>query len=223
LKKKTAKTETGGGINSFSDEGAQRSDPSAVPGPIRGEAGACCLDEESGLYSRSHFESVLGQEVARLDRWERPLSLVLLEMPELAADLWPVLGRLVRDSLRRIDLAARLGGRRVAVILPDADGARGRRWLMDFLAEVDRRGLTGGRPVASGRALALPWEGRQAGELLQSAEVGLYDCDPSDGLADEAEDEGETFTAIAADERNLLFDGFKTLGTKPRPGEPPEA
>lgn len=186
-------------------------------------AGVFCLDEESGLYSRSHFESVLSQEVARLDRWERPLSLVLLEMPELADGLWPVLGRLVRDSLRRIDLAARLGARRVAVILPDADGARGRRWLMDFLAEVERRGLTGGRPVAWGRALALPWEGRQAGELLELAEAGLYEGDPSGDLIDETEDDGETFTAIAADERNLLFDGFKTLGAKPRPGEPPEA
>lgn len=187
------------------------------------EVGACCLDEESGLYTRSHFESVLGQEVARLDRWERPLSLVLLEMPELEDELWPVMGRLVRDSLRRIDLAARLGRRRVAVILPDADGSRGRRWLSEFLAEVDRLGLTGGRPMMCGRALALPWEGRQAGELLALAEAGLYAADPSAGLDEEAEEEAETFTAIAAEERNLLFDGFKTLGTGPRPGDPPEA
>lgn len=186
------------------------------------EAGACCLDEESGLYTRGHFESVLGQEVARLDRWERPLSLILLEMPELEAGLWPVLGRLVRDSLRRIDVAARLGDRRVAVILPDADGARGRRWLLDFLAEVERRGLSGGRPVFCGRALALPWEGRQAGELLTQAEAGLYDQDLG-AFEDDQDGGGEALTAIADDERSLLFDGFKALGDKPCPGEPPEA
>lgn len=187
------------------------------------EVGACCLDEESGLYTRDHFESVLGQEVARLDRWERPLSLILLEMPELEAGLWPVLGRLVRDSLRRIDLAARLGGHRVAVILPDADGPRGRRWLLDFLAEVERRDLSGGRPVFCGRALALPWEGRQAGELLAQAEAGLYDRNTAEDFQDNADCGGEALTAIADDERSLLFDGFKALGDKPRPGEPPEA
>lgn len=187
------------------------------------QIGACCLDEASGLYTLSHFESVLSQEVARLDRWERPLSLILLELPELDEGLWPVLGRLVRESLRRIDLAARLDGRRVAVILPDADGARGRRWLLDFLADLDRRGLTGVRPVSFGRALALPWEGRQAGELLALAEADLHDEESSSVFSDEEESDGEALTAIADDERNLLFDGFKALGDKPRPGEPPEA
>lgn len=182
---------------------------------VKTEAGACCLDEESGLFTRSHFESVLAQEVARLDRWERPLSLVLLEMPELEVELWPVLGRLVRDSLRRIDLAARLSGRRVAVILPDADGTRGRRWLLDLLAELDRRGLTGSRPVACGRALAWPWEGRQARELMALAEDDLYDEQSPDLWSDEEDGDEETITAIATDERNLLFDGFKTLGDKP--------
>lgn len=144
--------------------------------------GTCCLDEVSGLYTLSHFESVLSQEVARLDRWERPLSLILLEWPELDEDLWLVVGRLVRESLRRIDLAARLGGRRVAVILPDADGARSRRWLLDFLADLDRRGLIEARPVSFGRALALPWEGRQAGELLAVAEANLHG-EESSGLS----------------------------------------
>ncbi len=35
----------------------------------------CCLEEESGLYHLGHFRNVLAQELARLDRWERPLSL----------------------------------------------------------------------------------------------------------------------------------------------------
>lgn len=185
--------------------------------------GTCCLDEASGLYTLSHFESVLSQEVARLDRWERPLSLILLELPELDEELWPVVGCLVRESLRRIDLAARLGRRRVAVLLPDADGARGRRWLLDFLADLDRRGLTGARPVSFGRALALPWEGRQAEELLALAEADLHGEGSSDIFPDEEEVDGEALTAIADDERNLLFDGFKALGDKPHPGEPPEA
>lgn len=179
------------------------------------KTGTRCRDEASGLYTRSHFESVLSQEVARLDRWERPLSLFLLEMPELDEELWPIWGRLVRDSLRRIDLAARLDGRRVAVILPDADAVRSRRWLLDFLADLDRRGLTGVRPVSFGWALALPWEGRQAGELLALAEADLHGEGPSRVFSDEEESDGEALTAIADDERNLLFDGFKTLGDEP--------
>ncbi len=44
--------------------------------------GTCCLDEESGLYHLEHFRSVLSRELARLDRWERPLSLALIDVME---------------------------------------------------------------------------------------------------------------------------------------------
>ena len=179
--------------------------------PAKSEMGACCLDTESGLYHQVHFRSVLNQELARLDRWERPLSLVLLELPGLSAAGWAVVGRLVRSSLRRIDLAARLDDHLAAVLLPDADSHRTRRWLADLLAELARAEIPGGRLPAYGRALARPWEGRQGEELLALALADMGQEDLRSGFREEDEFDMDSATAIAADERSLLFDGFKAL------------
>ncbi len=181
------------------------------------EGGACCLDRASGLYTVGHFASVLGQEMARLDRGARPLSLVLLEWPSLPDPVWSALGRLIQASLRPIDLAARLDARRVAVIMPDADGGRGRRWLLDLLADLSRDDRLAGQPVRYGRAMARPWEGRRGSELLALAEAGLGAEDMGcPAPAEEAAWDGESVTAIATEERNLLFDGFKALEAAPK-------
>jgi len=184
--------------------------------PAKSETGACCLDPESGLYHQAHFRSVLNQELARLDRWERPLSLVILELPDLSAADWAGVGRRVRSSLRRIDLAARMNEKLVAVILPDADAHRSRRWLTDFLAELARTDYPGGRLPAYGRALARPWEGRQSEELLTEALANLGCEDLNAVPYEDGEFDMESATAIAADERNLLFDGFKALESRPK-------
>jgi GGDEF domain-containing protein len=178
-------------------------------------AGSSCLDEESGLYTPGHFKAALSLELARLDRWERPLSLVLLELPDLAGERgWASFGRLLRASLRNIDLAARLGGHRAAVLWPDADSQRGRRWLVSFLTGLDRDRDLSGRPVTFGRALARPWEGRQTEELLAlaAAALGREDLTLTAALEGNGESDDEVRTAIAAEERNLLFAGFQALG-----------
>lgn len=177
----------------------------------KSEIMGCCLDTESGLFHQVHFRSVLNQELARLDRWERPLSLVVLNLPDLSPDDWAALGRLVRSSLRRIDLAARMDERLVAVLLPDADAHRTRRWLADLLAELARTKGLGDCLPAYGRALARPWEGRQGEELLALALANLGREDLHAGAGEDGEFDLDSATAIAADERNLLFDGFKAL------------
>ncbi len=171
---------------------------------------ACCLEEESGLYHLGHFRNVLAQELARLDRWERPLSLALIDAPGLSGGAWSVLGRLLRGSMRRIDLAARLSAGRAAVIMPDADEHRARRWLAELTAEVEKAALPGPAPVY-GLALARPWEGRTVESLLgQAAEsLGLAPLENADSGGDLSVCPG---TAIAAEERNLLFAGFQQLG-----------
>ena len=210
LKKRPAKSETRVrelGLGSGEPHGLQGGSGGARP--FRGLG--CCLDAESGLFHQVHFRSVLNQELARLDRWERPLSLVLLELPDLNPAAWAAVGRLVRSSLRRIDLAARMDERLVAVLLPDADSHRARRWLAELLAELARtEGLAGCLP-AYGRALARPWEGRQSEELLDLALADLGHEDLRAEACEDGEFDPDSATAIAADERNLLFDGFKAL------------
>jgi GGDEF domain-containing protein len=151
---------------------------------------------------------VLDQELARLDRWGRPLSLALLTAPELGPAAWPALGRLLSGCLRRIDLAARLGLNEAAVILPDADEGRAWRWLLDFMGQTEKADRLRDIPFRYGLALARPWEGRLGDELVALAVADL-------GRDKKTEEGGRArafpAAAVAADERGLLFDGFKTL------------
>ncbi len=176
---------------------------------------AACLDQPSGLYTLEHFHAVLARELAWLDRWERPLSLVVLEPP---ADLdraggWAAFGRLLRSTLRGIDTAARMDRGRALVLLPDADASRCRRWLASLFDGLRRDSSLAGRPVRFGRALARPWEGRRGEELLAQARAALGDenLDFTAGPGTEDDPADDTRTAIAADERNLLFAGFQAL------------
>ena len=159
-----------------------------------------CRDQESGLFHRDHFLAALELELARLDRGSRPLSLALVELPR-AAD-WAAFGRLALDALRPIDLAARLSDRRAGFLFPEAGAARARRRLADFLV-----GLEDGTGSV-GLALAQPREGRSAGEMLTQAERNLREDGPR---TIDRRPEADPATAIAAEERGLLFDGFRTL------------
>lgn len=181
--------------------------PPAASAP---EVWPCCLDRESGLYHEDHFYSVLQQEMARLDRWGRPLSLVLLELRDLSADTWAGLGRLALISLRRLDLAARLDRDTLAVLMPDADENQAAGRLAEFLRQALAEGL-----VVSGRfrqslALALPWEGLEPGQLVSRGRRNLTEAPLDDFLAADSVPNASA-TAIAADERSLLFEGFKGL------------
>lgn len=170
-----------------------------------------CRDPESGLYTIGHFQSVLSQELARLDRGERPLSLVLLAVPQLTDQHWSHLGRLILASLRSIDLAARLDAERVSVLLPDATLGRARRWAGLLLAEITQHPVLGRHVFSWGLVLARPREGRTSAELLSLAEAGLgqdEELNPDDHALNSVEDLN---TSIATDERDLLFAGFQAL------------
>ncbi len=173
----------------------------------------CCVERESGLFHQGHFLSALSQELARVDRWERPLSLVLLELPLLSSEAWAAFGQLAQKSLRSIDLAARLDSGEVAFILPDADATASRRWLLELIKELSQTDFLVGQSFFYGLAVALPWAGCGApAELLAQAQnnLGQDDLSALVQAGELAAEKGGT-TAIVSEEKNLLFAGFQAL------------
>ncbi len=94
-------------------------------------------DGLTGLYNRRSFGEALAREFGRSGRYDRPLSVVILDIDHfkslndtqghLAGDAaLRQFGHLLRGNLRREDLVGRLGGEEFAVLLPEIDlaGAR---------------------------------------------------------------------------------------------------
>jgi len=110
------------------------------------------LDDETGLLSRREFDRVLESEARRSRRYRRPLAVMLIDCggmkDTLNAALVAAVGRVLQGEVREGDSIARVGSKRIGVILVECSQIQGTevlRRLRDQLAE--RMGLrlrTGG-------------------------------------------------------------------------------
>ncbi len=89
------------------------------------------LDALTGLHNRRYFHETLAREVARAQRYERRLALIVFDLDDFKA-INDRIGHLsgdavlaevaerVRDVVRSADVACRVGGDEFAVILPES-------------------------------------------------------------------------------------------------------
>ena len=89
------------------------------------------LDALTGLHNRRYFHETLAREVARANRYNRELALILFDLDDFKA-INDRIGHLagdaviaesaerVRDVVRSADIACRVGGDEFAVILPES-------------------------------------------------------------------------------------------------------
>jgi diguanylate cyclase (GGDEF)-like protein len=145
------------------------------------------LDNLTGLYNRTFFFSALEREIARSDRSGRGFCLVMLDLDELkdandrhghhAGDaVLRAVAETVRNSVRRIDIAARYGGDEFVAILPETDPTGG--WVV---AEKIRLGVNEAtipglafHPTVSVGVVSYPTDGRTADALIVSADRAMY-------------------------------------------------
>jgi len=87
-------------------------------------------DSLTGLYNKAYFLEALKNEVARSQRSQRPISLVMFDFDNfkefndanghIEGDcLLKQLGEVLRAAIRAIDIPARYGGEEFAIILPE--------------------------------------------------------------------------------------------------------
>jgi diguanylate cyclase (GGDEF)-like protein len=159
--------------------------PMAAQAECLAPAQAECLDAETGLAGREHFEEQFGEEILRVQRSKRVLTLILLDVDGAgmahgagsdAHSAWvlPGIAAALLAQTRRMDLVARIRDREFALLLPETTHS-------DAAALLNRLAQGGTSPEAQEPALPFragiavyPNDGKTVGELMQYAHNALH-------------------------------------------------
>ena len=157
-------------------------------------------DPMTGLDNFRQFEETLADELARAERYGRPLSLVMLDIDYFksfndtlghqAGDaLLGQLGVVLRNSLRNVDRPARYGGEEFVIICPETGSEearliaeRVRRNVADtpFVLPSNAEGPTGRRGAETAHVtvslgcVTFPGDAHTARDLVKRADIALY-------------------------------------------------
>jgi diguanylate cyclase (GGDEF)-like protein/putative nucleotidyltransferase with HDIG domain len=149
------------------------------------------IDPKTGLFNARHFAAVLAEELARAQRFERPVSLIMADLDllreinntygHLAGDeVLAGVAEIFREQLRDYDVPARFGGEEFAILLPETPSGQALE-----IAQRIRRAVAGKvfdvpaasspvRVTVSMGVASYPDDGRTQGELLHRADLAVY-------------------------------------------------
>ncbi len=146
-------------------------------------------DSLTGLPTRIMFEERLGQALDQSRRTGRPVGVVVVDLDRfkevndglghVAGDrLLAAAAERVRDSLRRSDTAARIGGDEIAIVLPDLESAAGASRVAEKLVEAfSHPFIIDGREIVSTISAGVsvfPRDAEGSAALVERADEALY-------------------------------------------------
>ena len=149
---------------------------------------AAFTDHLTGLANRRRFERQLEREVGRVQRFEHPFSLLMLDLDNFKSlndsfghdtgdEAIRRIGKVLREGTRGIDLAARIGGEEFAVLLVETNkhgGYEVAERLRNAIKQIDIP--QAGQITASFGVAECPTDAQTAADILKVADVALYEA-----------------------------------------------
>ncbi len=147
-------------------------------------------DPLTGVYNRRELEQQLGHELDRAERYDRPLSILWLDLDHFknindtlghraGDEVLRAICQMLEQNVRKADYVARYGGEEIIVVLPEMDpqgAAEMAERLRQVIAEREIP-LNDGRQAritASIGVASHPLHGSNMDQLLASADAAMY-------------------------------------------------
>jgi diguanylate cyclase (GGDEF)-like protein len=147
-------------------------------------------DGLTGVYNHRTFQERLSQEIARADRYSRPLSVLMIDVDHFKVynDTYghpqgdivlQDLARLLQEMSRTSDTIARWGGEEFAIILPETDSVGAQKIGQRLCEQVERYPFPGqdlmpGGTLTISIGVATYAAASSKEALLQGADTALY-------------------------------------------------
>ncbi|MBA2505166.1 MAG: diguanylate cyclase [Thermoleophilaceae bacterium] len=147
---------------------------------------AARTDVLTGLLNRRGFEEAFELEIERARRGERSVAVLIGDLDffktindelghQRGDEMLQAVARVIRDCIRRIDLAGRIGGEEFAIVLPDTDARAGYMLAERVRRAVRERCSVLGRDLTISFGVAgFPHHGSSTESLMRTADEALY-------------------------------------------------